>query len=165
MRQPSIKALPSDRRQTVSAYVLAYLYWLASTVLGAYFLFMLHGTILAVWLAAALIGQQPTASQIFYTNLQVRAADTGLTVFLGAVLVIGIVTFESVFRNYGLNDNAYQLFLKIALWECGLAAMAAVLTMVAEIEVNGYHWSSLNDPILSILGAAFVAWHWKTNTM
>ena len=141
--------------------MLAYLYWFASTVLGAYFVFMLHGTMIAVWIAVSMIGEKPTQTQIFYTNMQARAADTGVTILLGTILVIGLVTLESVFRNHGLDGNAEGLFLKIGTWECGAAALAAVITMTAEMSVNGFQWSSLNDPILTILGAAFIAWGWK----
>lgn len=148
------------RGKLISVYVLAYLYWFASTVLAAIAAYAGRDAVMALIILASLPPGKPSASELFYINLQVRAVDSSLFILYGGALILAIVTLESMFRRWAFRADLEQRFFKIIVIESAAITFLAVVSMLVEIRLNGFTWRGLNDPILSILWMAFVTWQW-----
>ncbi len=163
MRQPSISSteIPGHGK-IISVYVLAYLYWFASTILAGLATYAGREAMMSLIILASLPpGGKPSESDMFYINLQARAIDGSLFIIYGAMLILAIVSFESMFRHWAFYDDLEMRFFKIIAYESALITLLALVAWLVETGMNGFTWRSLHEPLLSILWTAFITWQWR----
>jgi len=161
VEQPSsISLFSSEHRKTLSAYVLAYLYWFASTCFAALVAYAARSAILVVILWAMMPSGKPSQSELFYINLEARALDSSLFLIYGAALILATVTFESMFRHWAFLEDVEERFYKVIVVMSLMITAFALVYLFVEFRLSGFTWRSLSEPLLSLLWSIFITWQW-----
>ena len=150
-----------SRGEVISIYVLAGLYWLASTFFAGMVIYVLREAVMSLTVLLSLPPEKPSASELFYLNLQMHALDSSLFILYGAAMILATVIFESIFSHWAFRADVKQAFLKIIVLESALIALLALLALLFGGILNGFNWQGLGDPILALLWLGFITWQWR----
>jgi hypothetical protein len=153
--------MSSFRRYSV--YVLAYILWAVSMILGGMGLLQLRDAYLSAVVISSFNRNQNNATALFNSSMQTRTLDTWSYLLLGLVLVILIVFLEYFYRSGVLPGKLRRRFFKVTTFEFGILFIANLTSTVVVWQVSGFTWGSLFYPILELLTTGIFIWLWAEN--
>jgi hypothetical protein len=145
----------------VSSYILSYLFWAVSIVVGFWVLLDGRDAILSLASLTTYNRNQSNASDLFYKSLQLRAADVWSYLAVGILAIVMIVYLEFVYRNSVQNNQMWARFSMISAIELGLLALAGIITAIVTAVVSSFSWRSLFQPISILLLAVGLYMLWQ----
>jgi len=100
-----------SQKSSILHYILAYVCWAVSTLLGILILNLERETILlSMTLSAAEITDE---SQAFYQSLRVGTVSTWAWLVIGIITLIMLVGFEHMYRNAVPAGNLWKFFFLV----------------------------------------------------
>lgn len=145
----------------VSSYLLGYLFWAVSIVVGAWVLLEWRDALLSLISLATMESAQGDTSELFYASLKVRATDTWSYLVIGILAVVMIVYFEHVYRTSVANGQIWARFSQVSAIQLGLLALAGITTAIVTAVVAGFSWRALFQPISILLLAIGLHFLWQ----
>ncbi len=139
-------------------YVLAYVLWAVSIVLGAGVSLLARDSLMNALAIASSIGRtQQNPSQAFYSGLQIRAGDTWSYLLLGLALVLLVVFVEHWYRTGVPLGRLLPRFLLVTAVELGVLSAAHGIYFVLAASTGLIPWRSVYVPILELAATALFA--------
>ncbi len=145
-------------KRSIAAYILAYLLWFISTGLSLGILFLIRQTFLLSLVVSAMNRSQMSESELFYYNLQGRAADEWSMLGVGAVLVMLLVFFENIYRISVPKGNLWNRFTLITAIQLGVLFLVNVVYFFLSGRVRPFFWGFIYIPVLEVIATAAFVW-------
>ncbi len=146
-----------------SVYVLAYILWAASIILGGMGLLQLRDAYLSAVVMASFNRYQNNATALFNSSMQTRTLDTWSYLVLGLVLVILIVFLEHFYRTGVIPQKLRLRFFQVTTLEFAVLFIANMISTAVVWQVSGFTWGSLFYPILELITTGIFIWLWAEN--
>jgi len=143
-----------------SAYVLAYVLWAASLILGALAVYNIRETVLSILAIVTLNRTQGNVTEQFYAGLQTRAADVWSWVVVGFLMVILVVFLEFFYRTAIQTGKLWARFFLVTATACGFLFLTSMTNLLLRRMVGAFSWVGLLAPGLSLLGTAAFLGSW-----
>lgn len=146
--------------QRLTAYALAYLLWVITTLLGGLALLQARDAYLSVVVLSTYNRVKDNPTDLFYSSLQTRTMDQWSYLLLGLLLVILIVFIEHFYRM-GVQPGSLRLrFIQVTTVEFGILFVANLTTAMIVWDVSGFTWRSLYYPLIELLATIIFIWLW-----
>ena len=152
-----------EQFKTILAYGLMYLLWTISFLIAGWVIIDIRDTILTVLAVINTKQFEAGTREAFYSNLELRAADTTSWIFVGVALVIMIVVIENIYRNGMYIGRLWPRFFLVLAVCMGLLALNGLINDLARSAVGAFTWRGLFAPAVYVLLAALLFWvsRWK----
>ena len=151
----------NNQLKPVSTYVLSYLFWAVSIVVGAWVLLELRDAFLSVISVLTLENAQGNKTELFYASYRVRMADTWSYLVIGILAVVMVVYLEHVYRTSVATGQVWARFSQITALELGLLAVAGITTAIVMAIVASFSWRTLFQPVSILLLAVGLHFLWQ----
>lgn len=147
-------------------YILAYLGWAVSTVLGVLLLNLERETLLlSLTLSAANITDE---SDAFYKSLQVGAVSQWSWLFIGLITLVMLVGFEHLYRNAVPTGRLGKIFFLVTGIQMAILFLIHTIYITLNRGFRPITWVSVailaGEALLAIASFALYSfWHRKSN--
>lgn len=145
----------------VSAYILSYLFWAISIVVGAWALLEWRDALLSLVSLLTLESAGDNKSELFYASLRVRTADTWSYLVIGILAVVMIVYLEYVYRTSVQEGQLLARFSQVTAIELGLLALAGITSTIVIAVVARFSWRGMFQPISILLLSIGLQFLWQ----
>ena len=145
-----------EQFKSVIAYGLMYLLWAISLPIAGWVIIDIRDTILTVLAVINTKQFEAGTREAFYSNLELRAADTTSWVFVGVILVIMIVLIENIYRNGMFIGRLWKRFFLVLAVCLGLLGLNGLINDLARLAVGAFTWRGLFGPAVYGLLAVFL---------
>jgi len=153
--------MPTNRKEqfkTLIAYGLMYLLWAVSLPIAGWVIIDVRDTILTVLAVINTKQFEAGSREAFYSNLELRAADTTSWIFVGVILVIMIVLIENIYRNGMFIGRLFPRFFLVLAICLGLLGLNGLINDLARLAVGAFTWRGLFAPAVYGVLAALLFW-------
>jgi hypothetical protein len=154
-----------EQAKSIAAYVVVYLLWAVSILLGYWVISDLRDAILASLAVASLNRYQSNARDAFNFNLKLRATDVSSWIGVGIVLVILIVYIEFLYRTGMPVGRLWSRFFLVTAIGFGILALTGLTNDLLRAVIGAFTWRGLFLPVVQSLVAVYFFWLWRSRRL